>query len=92
MKWQLPLALALVLLSCTPSRSVAPRSVDVPLDTPRDLRGCAAAPQPPPLPRTIQQIGDYTHALARAHEDCSRTLRKLNQWLADKRVTQDAAS
>lgn len=92
MKWLL-LAVLLGVLSCTPARSpTAPRLVDVPLDTPRELRACAPAPATPPLPRTIQQIGDYANALAAAHEDCTRVLRRLNRWLSDKKVTLNAGT
>lgn len=91
MKWAI-LAAVMVVLSCTPSRPAPVTALNLPMAVPGDLRACADAPPTPPLPRTIQQIGHYTNALADAHADCVRTLRRLNRWLSDKQVTLDAGT
>jgi len=82
------LLVLLTLASCAPD--AASRSV------PNSLQTCAGpvyAPQPPPIPRTIQSVLAWSGRLnvaqqqtERARSDCSGKLHKLNLWVEGEQL------
>lgn len=91
---RLTLAILLALAACEAAPPPKPSASAV---VPPALQVCpdgAALPAPPPTPRTIGQIIDWSGRVQaawwqteRARQICSNRLTRLNQWIEDRLVT-----
>lgn len=54
------------------------------IEVPPLLRGCAVAPAPPPIPRTIEQVLAWAADLSDSYADCAYRLKRLNVLLDER--------